>query len=311
MVQFSFFILFLLFSLNSVSQPNNHEDVYLYSYFKNNGKSGLHFLWSEDGIKWHKLNGRKSFLKPTVGTQLMRDPCIHKDNKGIYHMVWTTGWMDKGIGYASSKDLINWSKQKFISIDINGENVRNCWAPEIYFDEHTEEYMIYWSSTIPGKYPNTDKSGDNNYNHRIYSFITKDFNSFSQAKLLYNPNKNVIDATIIRVENKYWMFLKDETRTPVEKNIKIAKSDSLAGSYSPLINAISQKEWIEGPSAIKINNEIRVYFDQYVKKRIGMYSSTDGINWENRTQELKIPSHVRHGTVIRIARTELRKLLKS
>lgn len=37
----------------------------------------------------------------------MRDPSICQGPDGIYHLVWTSSWTDRIIGYASSRDLIH------------------------------------------------------------------------------------------------------------------------------------------------------------------------------------------------------------
>jgi hypothetical protein len=86
-------------------------DSWLFTSFRGNG-DGLHLAASVDGRTWKDLN--KVFLKPAVGSGLMRDPHILRGPDGIYRMVWTTGWKDKGIGYASSTDLVNWSKQRYL-----------------------------------------------------------------------------------------------------------------------------------------------------------------------------------------------------
>ena len=66
------------------------EDVYLFSYFKNNRKDGLHLAYSYNGLQWEALRQNQSFLKPTTGKdQLMRDPCIVQGPNGVFHMVWT------------------------------------------------------------------------------------------------------------------------------------------------------------------------------------------------------------------------------
>ena len=49
---------------------------YLFSSFRGNGEDGLHLAYSRDGLKWTPLGGDKSFLKPRLGGNLMRDPCI-------------------------------------------------------------------------------------------------------------------------------------------------------------------------------------------------------------------------------------------
>ena len=85
----------------------SNKTTYLFSYFKGNGEDGLHLAWSADGLKWESLKNDQSFLQPVVGiSKLMRDPCIIQGPDGLFHMVWTSGWTERGIGYASSRDLI-------------------------------------------------------------------------------------------------------------------------------------------------------------------------------------------------------------
>ena len=92
------------------------EDMYLFSYFNRNG-DGLHLAYSTDGLKWEALRNDTVWLKPEIGKdKLMRDPSIVQDEEGTFHMVWTSGWWDQGIGYASSKDLITWSPQQEVSV---------------------------------------------------------------------------------------------------------------------------------------------------------------------------------------------------
>ncbi|MEP7319950.1 MAG: glycosyl hydrolase, partial [Panacibacter sp.] len=116
----SFFILpiFLFYGFLSSAQINAPEDsVLIFAYFKNNGEDGLHLAYSKDGYMYVALKNDSSFLKPTVSKdKLMRDPCIIKGADGLYHMVWTVSWNAKGIGYASSTDLVHWSTQLYIPV---------------------------------------------------------------------------------------------------------------------------------------------------------------------------------------------------
>src|SRR5690606_8794609 len=122
--------------------------------------------------------------------KLMRDPCIIRGGDGLFHMVWTVSWNDKGIGYANSKDLINWSEQQFLPVMQHEKLTRNTWAPEITYDPKSKIYMIYWASTIPGKFLETASKKESGYNHRMYYVTTKDFKKFSDTKLLYDPGFN-------------------------------------------------------------------------------------------------------------------------
>lgn len=62
---------------------------------------------------------------------LMRDRWICRGPDGIFHMVWTTSWGQRGIGLAHSRDLISWSEQKFVEVMAHEPKAMNCWAPEI------------------------------------------------------------------------------------------------------------------------------------------------------------------------------------
>jgi dienelactone hydrolase len=285
-------------------------DGYVFTYFKGNGEDGLHLAYSEDGYKWETLKNDTSFLTPEVGKdKLMRDPCVIKGGDGLYHMVWTVSWTDKGIGYASSKDLIHWSQQEFLPVMAHEKNARNTWAPEITYDEKSKTYMIYWASTIEGKFLETKSDEEKGYNHRIYYTTTKDFKSFKKTKLLYEPGFNVIDASIVKDEKGYTMFLKDETKVPVQKNLKIATSKNLEGPYSKASEPITGNYWAEGPTATQINGEWVVYFDKYRDHKYGAVKET-AKGWEDISEQISFPQGVRHGTVIKVSATLINSLKK-
>jgi len=231
------------------------DNVYLFSYFKDNGQDGLHLAYSYDGYKWTALKNDQSFLHPVLSKDsLMRDPCIIRGTDNKFHMVWTVSWNERGIGYASSDDLIHWSKQQYIPVMEHEDSARNCWAPELTWDAKSRQYMIYWATTIPGRFAAGDESGDAKYNHRIYYVTTRDFKTFSKTKLLYDQGFNVIDASIVPGGNRFIMFLKDETRYPPQKNIRIATSSKLTEGFSKPSNPITGSYWAEGPTAIMIRN---------------------------------------------------------
>ncbi len=301
---------FLIFASFFFFSANAQRQVYLFSYFNNNGQDGLHLAYSKDGYQWTALKNDKSFLTPTVSKdKLMRDPCIIKGADGLFHMVWTVSWKDKGIGYASSKDLINWSEQQFIPVMAKEEGARNTWAPEITYDKSTKTYLIYWATTIIDRFPETASKADDGYNHRIYYVTTKDFKAFSETKLLYDPGFNVIDATIVKDKDQFMMFLKDETREPDQKNLKIAYSENLIGPYSKASAKITGNYWAEGPTTLKIGDKWLVYFDKYREHKYGAIESTDLQNWTDVSAKIVVPKGIRHGSILTIKKRQLKKLL--
>jgi hypothetical protein len=275
----------------------------MFCYFKGNGEDGLHYAYSKDGLKYTSLNNDKSFLTPMVAKdKLMRDPCIIRGADGKFHMVWTVSWNDKGIGYAHSADLLHWSEQVFIPVMESFDSVRNTWAPEITYDPHSRNYMIYWASTISGKFMNTQTS-ESKYNHRMYYVLTKDFKKFSRTRLLYNRDFNVIDATIkVLGKNNFIMFLKDETLKPQpEKNIRIATSNKFNKGYSTASAPITGNYWAEGPTVEKIGDKWVVLFDKYRDHTYGAVESNDLITWTDISEKISMPKGLRHGSVFMIS----------
>ena len=300
-------ILLLLAMLGCSKQES---EIYLFSHFIGNGEDGLHLASSKDGLNWKALNDNKSFLKPKIGQdKLMRDPCIIIGGDNKFHMVWTVSWNERGIGYASSTNLVDWSEQQYIPVMHNEPNAVNCWAPELFYDEASGLYLICWATTIPGKFPKTDDSNGNERNHRMYYTTTKDFVDFSETKMLYDKGFNVIDATIQKEGDTYIMFLKNETKLPkVEKNIRIATSNNLKDNYSEASEPISPN-WVEGPTAIKIDDKWFVYFDMYTENKMGAVSSSDLKQWDNISDKIKFPEGTRHGTVFKVKERMVTNLL--
>jgi hypothetical protein len=297
-----FFILTFWLACGNLAQAQKGK--YLFSYFTDNGQDGLHFAYSEDGLKWLPLKGGKSFLTPTVGKdKLMRDPCIIQGPDGTFHMVFTTGWHDRIIGYASSKDLISWSEQKAVPVMEHEPEAKNSWAPEVFYDDQKKNYIIYWATTIPGRHSEVAESDkEKGLNHRIYYVTTPDFKTFSETKMFFNPAFSVIDATILKKGGWYYMFLKNENPQPAEKNIRITKSKNAAGPYPTEVSApITGNYWAEGPTSVEINGFVYVYFDKYRDHQYGAVRSKDMEHWDDVSSQVTFPSGIRHGTVFRVS----------
>lgn len=293
------------------SETKKEKDVYLFSYFINRGQDGLHLAYSHDGLKWEALNNGETLMKPVLGPhKLFRDPSILKGKDGLFHMVWTTGWKDKIIGYASSPDLVNWSEQIEIPVMSHEPEALNSWAPELFYDDKNDEYLIFWATTIPGRHSEIVTSEkEDHYNHRMYFVTTKDFKSFSKTKMFFNPDFSAIDATILKWKEKYYMFVKNENPAPPQKNIRITISDNPAGPYPTEVSEpITGKYWAEGPTPLQVGDYVYVYFDKYREHKYGAIRSTDMENWEDVSDSISMPRGIRHGTAFTIKESELTEI---
>jgi len=282
--------------------------AFLFSHFRGNGEDGLHLASSHDGYHWTALSRDRSFLTPQVGSKLMRDPSLVQGPDGIFHMVWTAGWGDRVIGYASSRDLIHWSPQQAIPVMMHEPTARNAWAPELFYDDQQKQFLIFWATTIPGRFPKTEGTGDNGWNHRIYATTTQDFKTFAPTRLFFDAGFNVIDATILKARGQYYLIVKDETKTPVKKNLRVARSPQAEGPYQG-VSAPITVSWVEGPSAIRTGDEFLIYFDHYVAPQYyGAVRSRDLIHWEDVSQKVHFPQGARHGTVVQVSEDVVAKL---
>src|SRR6185437_7519088 len=193
------------------------KEIYLFTSFREPATAGLYFLYSRDGRHWTDLGG--SFLKPEIGEKkLMRDPSMAQGPDGVWHLVWTCCWNgDKGFGYASSKDLIHWSPEQLIPVMDKEPDAFNVWAPEIFYEKDSAQYIIVWATTIPYRFPKGQEDEKNN--HRLYCTTTRDFVTFTPTRLYYDPGYSVIDAMILqRGPKDFVLVFKDNTR--LQRNIK-------------------------------------------------------------------------------------------
>ncbi len=295
----------------SAAAPRAGDDVLLFAYFTRNGQDGIHLAWSEDGYTWEKLCAGASVLPPSVGTKekLIRDPSIARGPDGTYHVVWTSGWWERGIGYASTRDFVHWSEAREIPVMAHEPAARNCWAPEIIWDPERAEFLIIWATTIPGRFTAGAGSSEDELNHRLFFTTTRDFATFTPAQLFIDPGFSSIDATLLRVGSDWHLFVKDETRFPSPaKNLLHARAAHARGPFTELLAPFSPPDvWVEGPSVVEFRGEYLLYCDAYIEKRYLLLRSRDLVNWEDASERLRLPDEgtplrPRHGTVIAVPR---------
>lgn len=299
-----FFLLFLsiLLTLSSCKA----KDWYLYTSFHEPATDGLRYLYSEDGQHWDSIP--HVWLSPQVGRQrVMRDPSISQTPDGVYHLVWTSSWKgDLGFGYAQSKDLIQWSEERFIKV-MDDTTTVNVWAPELFYDEETDSTMIVWASCVPYRFEKGIEDEFNN--HRLYYTMTKDFIHFSPTRLLIDPGFSCIDAILIhRSKSDYVMVLKDNTRP--NRNLKVAFSNRATGPWHD-VSATFSESFAEGPSFVKLPMGYVIYYDRYQQKDFGAVLTTDFKHFEDISHQVRIPELHKHGTIIKVPKKTVSRIIKA
>lgn len=289
------------------------DEVLLFAYFmtgKGEG-TGLKLAVSEDGFAFRTLAEGRSFLVPAVGeARLMRDPFLFRGEGADtrWHLLWTTAWEGGTIGHATSADLRSWSPQRALPVMANVPGTRNCWAPEAIWDRASRSYMLFWSSTVAGRYQETAGSSESGYNHRLWRTTTQDFERFTPAEPLYDPGFSVIDGTFARgASGELYLIVKDETRFPPRKMLQAARASSPTGPFSPLSPPFTPA-WVEGPMTTRVGDRTICYYDVYRDGRWGAMATRDFDRWEDVSATLRMPPGARHGSLIRVPRAIAERL---
>jgi hypothetical protein len=304
--------------------PATDPPAYLFSYFTRNGEDGVHLAWSRDGISWLPINGGRSVINPAItgagrGWQewnttaaLMRDPSILRGPDGVFHLVWTVAWTDHGIGVAHSRDLIHWSEQSRVPVMEHEPDALNAWAPDLFYDEKKDEFVIVWATSIPGRFAATDslaqRTSRGRADHRLYYVTTKDFRSYSRAALLYDGGFCAIDGTITKQGDTYYLVMKDETFFPPARNLRVAASRNATGPYGPASPSFTARD-TEGPSVLQSDGWWYVYYDEYTRGHYGAVRTRDFAHWEPFSDSLRTPRGIRHGSAFLAPQSVLKGLL--
>ncbi|MDN3548430.1 glycoside hydrolase family 43 protein [Mucilaginibacter aquaedulcis] len=294
------------FVLVFMTSCKTNKSVYMFTSFHEPANGGLRLLYSYDACHWTDIN--HIFIKPEVGNaKIMRDPSIAQGPDGVYHLVWTTNWKnDQGIGYASSKDLIHWSAQQHINVMGYEPTSINAWAPELFYDDESAQFIIVWASTIPNRFPKGQE--DENNNHRLYYTTTKDFKTFTPTQLFLDPGFSVIDAEIVkRGKGDYVLVMKDNTRP--NRNILVAFAGNPLGPYHDYTPRFTEM-YSEGPSMTKAGSNWLIYYDSYRLKRYGAMRTTDFKTFTDISDSVKVPEGHKHGTIFKVTKKQLDFLLK-
>lgn len=301
----------------------NNQHVFVLPYFLGNGETGVYLTYSLDGLNFHWMNDGDAVLAAPnwPDENLTRDPSIAYHD-GVFHMVWTTSWSSRSIGYASSPNLIDWSEPKKIDIWGDRNDVLNTWAPEVHWDPEEQEFLILWSTTIEAELHDDDGTGNpHKLDHRTYASRTNAFQSFTTPELFYStkdPELSVIDPYIAHddrstqaPDDDRWVMVIKNEMYPRDggKNLRLVFGKRMQGPYEttlgpPIVGAGTDivDRMGEGPSLLKVDDLWWLYWDapgsQY---SYCLATSPDLKQWTNRSDELSLPAErMRHGTVLRV-----------
>lgn len=229
---------------NPLSRKYNQTErvnkmAYLFVHFKEkltpDGEQ-VYFSVSRDGLNYEMLNGGAPVLTSTLGEKGCRDIEIVRLHTGgfiiittdlsiVYRMDENNNVNWKEVNSTGSKCFCTWRSPDLIHFEpqellpVGREDFGCMWAPEVFFDEENEEYLIHWGSTVR----------EDSFSHmKIYSCVTKDFRTFSKPEVFFQKDNEILDSHLVKTGSTYHLFYKNAERPAANMH---AVSPCLYGPY--------------------------------------------------------------------------------
>ena len=310
---------------------------YAFSYFTGNSIAGekIYFAASRgnDALTWDELNDGQPTLESTMGEMGLRDPFLIRSPEGDRFFLIATdlsigrnGDWDRSQRQGSkylevweSTDLINWSAQRHVK--VSPDTAGNTWAPEAYWDESLGQYVVFWASKLYAE-DDPDHTGSA-YNRMLYA-TTRDFVTFSEAKIWQDRGESRIDSTVIKENDTYYRFTKDEGGGGTGcSDIIQEKSPTLTAVDLPgnpawefmagCIGRDAGTSAVEGPTVFEANpgdtsgSPYYLFVDEYGGRGYIPLGTDDLENpdWQVAA-DYDLPASPRHGTVIPVTAARAR-----
>lgn len=242
------------FEVKVQPMPSNQDELeaYFWAFFTGEGDGAEHVSVAaskgNDALAWNTLNNGVPIIESTEGTQGLRDPFIIRSKDGDkFYMIATDlriAGLPGGFGTAQisgskyleiweSTDLINWGDQRHVK--VSSDFAGNTWAPEAFYDDATEQYVVYWASNLYDT-ENADDRTDVTYNRMMYA-TTQDFISFSTPEVWIDVDqgkgKGVIDVSVAKEGDTYYRFYKNESNMTLLEEKSNVFLDKYEGTTMP------------------------------------------------------------------------------
>lgn len=286
----------------------------------------VYFAVSKDGFNWEQVNDGNPVLTAKLGEKGCRDIEIVRLHTGGFMIVTTDlciayrfyenyniDW--KHVNSHGSKCLRMWKTEDFTSFSEErlvhfGRDDFGCmWAPEVFFDEENQEYLIHWGSTV----------AEDNFTHMsIYCSTTKDFETFSVPKMFFTKENEILDSHLLKIGDTYHLYYKNAHNPGMNMH---STSKCLYGPYEhdgefqKLMEELDSPGAYEGPTTYRLPDGrwcLMLDFFGCDKPKMGYVpwvSETDEHkNFKMCKREFSFPYGFKHGRFIEITEQEYENL---
>ncbi|MCW3493438.1 immunoglobulin-like domain-containing protein [Microbacterium sp. SSM24] len=199
---------------------------YAAAYFKSDGDEKIYQAATSgnDFFTFSPVNGGNAVITSTADTKGLRDPYILRSKDGDkYYMVATDLCISCGTGWGpaqsngslkievwESTDLVQWERTngENTGITINQPAAGMTWAPEAYWDDDLQSYVVFFASRL---YSDASHTNSDKLYARMFAVLTRDFRTFTSPPATWQDTGYArIDSTVTKIGDYYYRFTKNE-----------------------------------------------------------------------------------------------------
>jgi hypothetical protein len=199
---------------------------YAAAYFKSDGDEKIYQAATSgnDFFTFSPVNGGNAVITSTADTKGLRDPYILRSKDGDkYYMVATDLCISCGTGWGpaqsngslkievwESTDLVHWDRTngENTGITINQPAAGMTWAPEAYWDDDLQSYVVFFASRL---YSDASHTNSDKLYARMFFVLTRDFRTFTYPPASWQDTGYArIDSTVTKIGDYYYRFTKNE-----------------------------------------------------------------------------------------------------
>ena len=282
------------------------ESIYGYAMSYFNGEDGEetgYIAVSEDGLSWQKTN---TVIQAESGTGRVRDPYLARAADGSFLITATQGFDNPEVYLWQSEDLKKLENEQLILVDLPDEGLgtsgKRAWAPVIYHDRETGDYLLIYSDPSPD-------------HGAAYAVRTKDFRQFSYPYKLFDPLYPTIDTVMFTDSGRYWLFYKDERAAAQTVYYAMADDPELGFTRTFDWQYLNRQRGVEGPMLCRKKDGGWLFYIDDFPHRTFLAGTFDHmsdqleIHWYEAGEYSLPEEDVRHGSLLPLTETEYKDLI--
>lgn len=280
-----------------------------------------------DPTVWTPVAGGDPVLRSTVGENGVRDPfLVRHPPTGRIHLLATdlrihpdfdwdrpTRHGSRALVAWSTDDLRTWSGPALV--EVSPPEAGNTWAPKAVWLADREEFLVVWACALYE--PSADRTGG--AHQRLLSATTRDFATFSPARVHLDPGHDVIDASLVEHGGRWFRFSVDRHDSPrtLAEGVHITQAVGASPddpAFRVIRTDVGSPELVrgEGPAvfADSATGWWYLLIDEFALTGYHLFRSRDLLSgeWEE-VAGARLPPSARHGSVIPISLAERATLL--